>query len=175
MRASITDRLEPACPHAGLSSARKYPAPAWGQAGSRRFAVSTWAAIVIVVLLASSAAAVTEQALREVAALTTSGRTSGKPRSVMIWFVYDAGKVYVQSGKGGTTDWYRNLLKTPAVTLKIGDVETPGTAQPIDDRAETARVHELFKQKYLSARVMSWFGGGFGTGKVVRIDVPASP
>ena len=43
--------------------------------------------------------------------LTTSGRKSGQPRTATIWFVYDD-RLYVQSGKEGKTDWYRNLLKT---------------------------------------------------------------
>jgi deazaflavin-dependent oxidoreductase (nitroreductase family) len=102
--------------------------------------------------------------------LTTIGRKSGQPRTVTIWFVY-GDRLYVQSGKDGKTDWYQNLLKTPAVTVKVGEREMQGQAQPVEDPAEAARVHDLFKQKYLSARVMSWFGGGFGTGKVVAIEV----
>lgn len=103
--------------------------------------------------------------------LTTIGRTSAQPRTVTIWFAADAeGRLYVQSGKDGGTDWYRNLLKTPAVKLKIGELAMTAVAVPIDDPAETARVHELFKEKYLTARIMSWFGGGFGRGKVVRLD-----
>lgn len=102
--------------------------------------------------------------------LTTIGRKSGQPRTVTIWFVY-GDRLYVQSGKDGKTDWYQNLLKTPAVTVKVGEREMQGQAKPVEDPAEAARVHELFKQKYLSARVMSWFGGGFGTGKAVAIEV----
>jgi deazaflavin-dependent oxidoreductase (nitroreductase family) len=104
--------------------------------------------------------------------LTTVGRKSGKPHTATVWFVYEDGAhcLYVQSGKGGETDWYLNLLKTAAVTVKIGDRRLRGHAAAIDDAAETARVHDLFKRKYLTARIMSWFGGGFGAGKVVRID-----
>ena len=31
-------------------------------------------------------------------------------------------------------------------------------------------MHELFDHKYLRARVMGWFGGGFGHGKVLLIE-----
>jgi deazaflavin-dependent oxidoreductase (nitroreductase family) len=104
--------------------------------------------------------------------LTTIGRKSGKPHSATVWFVYEGGAdcLYVQSGKSGETDWYLNLLKTAAVTVKIGERRLSGQATAIDDAAETARVHGLFKRKYFTARIMSWFGGGFGAGKVVRID-----
>ncbi len=111
-------------------------------------------------------------AKRSTLELTTIGRKSGKPHAATVWFVYDGGAdcLYVQSGKGGETDWYLNLLKTAAVTVKIGERSLHGQAAAIDDPAETARVHDLFKRKYLTARIMSWFGGGFGAGKVVRID-----
>lgn len=102
--------------------------------------------------------------------LTTIGRKSGQPRTVTIWFVY-GDRLYVQSGHDGKTDWYQNLLKTPAVSLKIGERELRGRAIPIDDPVESARVHELFRQKYLRARIMSWFGGGSGSGRVVAIDI----
>ena len=104
--------------------------------------------------------------------LTTIGRTSGKPHTATIWFVLEDApvRIYVQSGKDGETDWFRNLCKTAAVTVKIGERQLRGRAAAIDDPSETARVHDLFKQKYLTARIMSWFGGGFGAGKVAVID-----
>jgi deazaflavin-dependent oxidoreductase (nitroreductase family) len=102
--------------------------------------------------------------------LTTVGRKSGRPRTVTIWFVHDEGRLYVQAGKDGKTDWYRNLVAKPEVTLGFDGLTVRGTAKVIDDAAETERVHGLFSGKYLSARVMGWFGGGFGHGKVVRIE-----
>jgi deazaflavin-dependent oxidoreductase (nitroreductase family) len=137
----------------------------------------TSAALVVAVLLARAAGAapaIDDMSVRERSTLDliTIGRTSGKPHSATIWFVYEQGppRIYVQSGKDGQTDWYRNLLKSPAVTVKIGDRQFRGRARPIDDTAETVRVRELFKRKYLTARIMSWFGGGFGAGKVVLVE-----
>jgi deazaflavin-dependent oxidoreductase (nitroreductase family) len=107
--------------------------------------------------------------------LTTTGRRSGQPRRVTIWFVVDAqGRLFVQSGSGGRTDWYRNLLKTPAVAFRIGDLRGAATATPIADAAETARVHGLFHAKYLRARLLGWLGGETGRGKVVRLADPTS-
>lgn len=103
--------------------------------------------------------------------LTTTGRKSGEPRTVTIWFVVDQqGRLYVQSGSGGKADWYLNLLKTPAVGARIAELVMGGVARPIDDLTEVARVHELFRQKYLRARLTGWFGGEVGHGKVVQID-----
>jgi deazaflavin-dependent oxidoreductase (nitroreductase family) len=102
--------------------------------------------------------------------LTTIGRSSGKPRTVTIWFVRDQDSLYVQAGKKGETNWYRNLLAQPDVRLKIGSSHLSGRAVPIEDEGETQRIHELFRSKYLTARIMGWFGGGFGSGRVVRIE-----
>jgi deazaflavin-dependent oxidoreductase (nitroreductase family) len=102
--------------------------------------------------------------------LTTVGRSSGSPRTVTIWFVRDQDRLYVQSGKDGKTNWHRNVLANPGVSLAFDSLQLTGRAVPIDDEAETQRVHELFRAKYLTARIMGWFGGGFGTGRVVRIE-----
>ena len=102
--------------------------------------------------------------------LTTIGRTSGELRPVTIWFVGEGDRVFVQSGKEGQTDWYRNALVNPAVTLRIGVLTLRGQARPVDDSQETARVHRLFEQKYLGARVLGWFGSAVGHGKVIVID-----
>jgi deazaflavin-dependent oxidoreductase (nitroreductase family) len=91
---------------------------------------------------------VTDQSTVEI---TTIGRKSGKPHTRPIWFVYDQGHLYLQSGKGGKTDWYQNLKKNPQATLKIDTVTVTGTAKFIADPAETERIHELFRTKYLDA------------------------
>ena len=102
--------------------------------------------------------------------LTTSGRSSGQPRTVTIWFVHDGGRIYLQAGKEGRTDWYRNLRKHPEVTLDFGTLAVRGRASAVDDAKEVDRVHGLFRTKYLTARVSGWLGGGFGNGKAVRVD-----
>jgi deazaflavin-dependent oxidoreductase (nitroreductase family) len=102
--------------------------------------------------------------------LTTTGRRSGQPRTVTIWFVADdAGRLYVQSGKEGRTDWYLNLLQNPAVTMRIGELRMKGVATPVEDQTEAARVHALFRQKYLRARLSDWIGSDAGRGKVVQL------
>lgn len=101
--------------------------------------------------------------------ITTTGRKSGKPRTTTIWFIYDAGHFYIQSGQGGKTSWYQNLKKNRRIGIKILDLTFTGTAQFIDDPAETERIHEMFRSKYLRARLAGWFGSGVGQGKVVEI------
>lgn len=104
-------------------------------------------------------------------ALTTTGRRSGKPHTATIWYVVDDGRVLVQSGKEGKTDWYRNAQKTPAVTIKAGRYTFRARAQPVTDPKEVERIHALFLDKYPSARVLSWVGSGIGRGLPVALTV----
>ena len=102
--------------------------------------------------------------------ITTIGRKSGQPRTKPIWFVYDQGALYIQSGQDGKTHWYRNLQKTPRMQLKIGQLTLTGKAQFVTDTDETARVHDLFRSKYALARAAGFVGSSIGHGKVVLVE-----
>ena len=102
--------------------------------------------------------------------ITTIGRKSGKPRATPIWFVYDQGTLYIQSGKDGKTHWYRNLQKNPQMQLKIGQLTLAGKAQFVTDTAEIAKVHDLFRSKYALARAAGFVGSSIGHGKVILVE-----
>lgn len=121
--------------------------------------------------------AVTRADLEKVASqseveITTSGRKSGQPHTKPIWFVYDQGHFYIQSGKEGKSDWYMNLKKNPQLTLKIDTVSFTGKAKFIDDPKETERIHGLFSSKYIRARVAGIIGSSVGHGKAVEVELP---
>src|SRR5258706_12810597 len=50
--------------------------------------------------------------------ITTTGRTSGKPRRIEIWYVLIDGQVYI-TGTPGPRDWYANLLAQPRFVFHI--------------------------------------------------------
>ena len=102
--------------------------------------------------------------------ITTIGRKSGKPHTKPIWFVYDQGHFYLQSGKEGKTDWYQNLQKNPQITLKIDTLTLNGTAKFITDPKETERIHGLFRSKYLTARMAGMVGSSIGHGEAVEVE-----
>lgn len=123
--------------------------------------------LLVLALVADLAAIQDESTVR----LVTIGRKSGAPRPVTIWFVADAGRIYVQAGKGGSTDWFKNLQKTPSVTLEFGERRLKGQASVVTDSAEASRILDLFRKKYWLARLASWVGSGIGGGRAVRIDL----
>jgi len=84
--------------------------------------------------------------------LTTTGRVSGRPHTVEIWFALHDRTLYLLSGGGDRSDWVRNLLAWPQVSVRIGrrDALTlPGRARvvtPGSDEDDLAR--RLVSDKY---------------------------
>jgi deazaflavin-dependent oxidoreductase (nitroreductase family) len=52
--------------------------------------------------------------------LTTTGRKSGEPRSIEIWFVERDGCHYVVSERREQSQWVKNIQHNPAVTFSVG-------------------------------------------------------
>ena len=103
--------------------------------------------------------------------ITTTGRKSGKPHTRPIWYVVEDGKILVQSGQDGKTDWYQNVKKTPAVTLKADRYTFRARARLMTDPKDVERVRALFLDKYTSARLLSWVGSGIGQGLPVEMTI----
>ena len=163
---------EGTCPPTDIQKATRFLLTAWQR---------HWAGLVLllaVLLVGTSGDAQERQhqdALARVAnestlEITTTGRKSGKPRTKPIWFVYNQGDLYIQSGKDGKTHWYRNLQKNPQMRLKIGQLTLTGKAQFVTDPAEIERVHDLFRSKYSLARVAGFVGSSIGHGKVILVE-----
>jgi deazaflavin-dependent oxidoreductase (nitroreductase family) len=51
--------------------------------------------------------------------LTTTGRKTGKPHKVELWFALDDGKIFL-SHEGEATDWMKNIRRNQHVTAMIG-------------------------------------------------------
>jgi deazaflavin-dependent oxidoreductase (nitroreductase family) len=85
--------------------------------------------------------------------LTTTGRVSGRPHTVEIWFGLDGGgaTLYLLSGGGDRSDWVRNLRWEPAVSVRIGRRDAlvrPARARLVTDPGEDAKARELVVAKY---------------------------
>ena len=80
--------------------------------------------------------------------LTTTGRVSGKPREIEIWFGIEDETVYMLSGGRDRSNWVRNLIAEPRVSVRIGDRTLAGRARVVDDRDEDAVARRLLFEKY---------------------------
>src|SRR5437762_1829576 len=83
--------------------------------------------------------------------LTTTGRTSGLPREIEIWFVEASGKYYILAEKFHHAHWVRNIEKNPRVWVRLGDNHFEATARALDperDRDLWKMAQELERAKY---------------------------
>lgn len=81
--------------------------------------------------------------------LTTTGRRSGRPHRIEIWFAVEDGRVYLLSGGRDRSDWVRNLRANPRVTVELGDGTRAGVARIVDaGTTEDQRARELLVEKY---------------------------
>jgi deazaflavin-dependent oxidoreductase (nitroreductase family) len=84
--------------------------------------------------------------------LTTTGRVTGKPHEIEIWFalhVADVNHLAMMAGGGMQSDWVRNLARKPDVTIRIGNFVYPATARivPAGDPDE-AWIRRALVEKY---------------------------
>ena len=80
--------------------------------------------------------------------LTTTGRVTGEPHEIEIWFAADGDTLFMLAGAGDRSDWVRNLRAEPAVTVRAGDVTYDATARVIQDLDESRRARTLVFDKY---------------------------
>ena len=81
--------------------------------------------------------------------ITCTGRRSGRPHTVEIWFGIAGPSLYLISGNGPGADWYRNMLATPSVSVRFADgTVQEGQARDVTDVDERRRVGDLMGAKY---------------------------
>ena len=80
--------------------------------------------------------------------LTTTGRVSGHPHTIEIWFALNRQTLYMLSGGMERSDWVKNAWRQPNITVKIKDVIFAGKARPVTDPEEDALARQLIGEKY---------------------------
>ncbi|RZV43830.1 MAG: DUF385 domain-containing protein [Acidimicrobiia bacterium] len=91
--------------------------------------------------------------------ITTTGRKSGEPRRLEIWFHNVDGHIFI-TGMPGRRSWYANLLATPEFTFHLkesvqADLSAIGTAITVP--AEKRAVFELLLDRLGYAdRIETW-------------------
>jgi deazaflavin-dependent oxidoreductase (nitroreductase family) len=80
--------------------------------------------------------------------LTTTGRRTGRPHRIEIWYVAERDTLYLLSGGGRSSDWVQNLCADPRVLVELGGGERAGRARLVEARDETERARSLVFAKY---------------------------
>jgi deazaflavin-dependent oxidoreductase (nitroreductase family) len=81
--------------------------------------------------------------------LTTTGRVTGRPHEIEIWFATDGTTVWLLAGGRDDADWVRNLRGHPGVTLRIADRSVAATSRVVGEGTnEDARARDALWRKY---------------------------
>jgi deazaflavin-dependent oxidoreductase (nitroreductase family) len=80
--------------------------------------------------------------------LTTTGRRTGRPHRIEIWYATDSNRLYLLSGGGLGSDWVQNLLADPAVVVEVGEDKVHAEARVLADGDEAERARSLVFNKY---------------------------
>jgi deazaflavin-dependent oxidoreductase (nitroreductase family) len=83
--------------------------------------------------------------------LTTTGRKTGLPRGIEIWFVEHHGRYYLVSEGRERSHWVRNIQHDPKVTFSIGTrtdrsagrTSTPATGRVVTPEHDAALCREV--------------------------------
>ena len=84
--------------------------------------------------------------------ITTSGRVSGKPHVVEIWFGASGDTIYVLAGSRHDADFVKNAKKRPSVSVRIATTVLCGQARIVTDPSEDAVARRLLLEKYAPPR-----------------------
>ncbi|MGH2631820.1 MAG: nitroreductase/quinone reductase family protein [Tepidiformaceae bacterium] len=89
--------------------------------------------------------------------LTTTGRVTGEPREIEIWFALapldredsKRSTLYMVAGGGLAANWVRNLRKTPRCVVRIDSETLGGVARALSPgEPEDALARRLLFEKY---------------------------
>ena len=89
--------------------------------------------------------------------LTVIGRKSGRAISNPVWFVLDGHQLYLLPVKGSDTQWYKNVLKKPAIWIDMRGAKAELKAVPVTKADQVASVVEKFRDKYGAGDVKKYY------------------
>ena len=80
--------------------------------------------------------------------VTTTGRITGRPHRIEIWFGLNETTLYLMSGGRERSDWVKNMRRYPQVSVQIGKHTLAGLARLVRDPDEDPLARRLLATKY---------------------------
>jgi deazaflavin-dependent oxidoreductase (nitroreductase family) len=99
--------------------------------------------------------------------LTTTGRVTGRPHTIEIWFGLHDGAAYLLSGGRERSDWVRNLRRNPAASLRLGERTFPVQARILEAGSD----EDAFARRLLLDKYAPSYGGDLSTWGVEALAV----
>ena len=89
--------------------------------------------------------------------ITVTGRRSGRKISRPVWFVEDGDRLYLLPVNGAETQWYRNVRRTPTVSLRARRSRATVRARPVTDARRVRRIVRQFRAKYGPGEIKKYY------------------
>jgi deazaflavin-dependent oxidoreductase (nitroreductase family) len=89
--------------------------------------------------------------------LSVTGRKSGRTISIPVWFVLEGDQLYLLPVQGSDTQWYKNVLENPSITIDARGAEARFRALAITDPKAVKSVVEKFREKYGAEDVKKYY------------------
>ena len=83
--------------------------------------------------------------------VTTTGRVTGRPHTIEIWFGVEDESLYLLAGGRERSDTVRNLRREPALTVRDGRHTFAARGRVVDAADEDALARRLLMAKYAPA------------------------
>ena len=82
--------------------------------------------------------------------VTTTGRTTGEPHRIEIWFAASPATdtIFMLSGGRERADWVRNVVASPRCTVEMGNARFVGYGRVIEGTADDELARTLVHDKY---------------------------
>jgi len=101
--------------------------------------------------------------------LTTTGRRTGKPHTVELWFAFAGGKIYL-SHEGEYTDWMKNITKNDRVGVRIDSLNFDAAARIVKEGNSRELGEKALYEKYYGPATKEKIDDWFELSTVVEMD-----
>ena len=91
--------------------------------------------------------------------ITVIGRRSGRAITRPVWFVFEEHALWLLPVYGSQTQWYRNLLANPTITIRTGSQRRTLRARAVKEARAVRKVIRWFREKYTPEQIVRWYSG----------------
>jgi deazaflavin-dependent oxidoreductase (nitroreductase family) len=102
--------------------------------------------------------------------ITVVGRRSGRTITLPVWFVAAEDALLLLPVYGAQTQWYRNLLKDPAITVRAGSERRTLRARTLRDARAVRKIIQEFRDKYTPEMIARLYPGPLDAAVKMRLQ-----
>ncbi len=108
--------------------------------------------------------------VRRQISISVIGRRSGRAITLPVWFVLAEDALWLLPVYGSQTQWYRNLLMSPAITIKAGGERLTLQARALKGAQAVRRVIRWFRERYTPEIIARLYPGPLNVAVKVKLQ-----